>query len=67
MSKDKTLKPAEPKVQLDIEVSHDIDNEYEENECCGYECLVCGNCQEFNDWGGECEKCSAKCLEPIFY
>ena len=38
-----------------------------EDEICGYECLGCGNIQESNGWGGECEKCMGKCLEPIYF
>lgn len=42
----------------------DLDNN--EGDIDYYECLSCGNTQNDNDWGGQCNKCTACCLEPVF-
>lgn len=45
----------------------DYDDDYDvESEIIGYECLACGHIQEDDSWGGECEVCTGKCLEPVY-
>jgi len=42
------------------------DDDILDDEICGYECLACGNIQDDDSRGGECERCAAHCLDPIY-
>mgnify|MGYP001306902671 CR=1 FL=1 len=50
-----------------IEFEDDRDSYNDEDDIIGYHCLCCGNVQDSNDWGGECERCSAHALEEMYF
>jgi len=46
-------------------IQEEIEEEGEE-EISGYECLACGHIQEDDSWGGQCERCIASALSPLY-